>query len=56
MLQAGIVDAYEHIPIHLEFNVDCPVYIQYAFIAFFGCSMGILITYIIFELIRIIKE
>ena len=56
MLQAGLIDAFEQIPLHLEFNEDCPLLIQYAFSSVFGVSLGIVIAYIVAELIRYIDE
>ena len=56
MLQAGLVEAFEQIPIHFEFNEDCPILIQYAFAAVFGVSLGIVVAYIVAELIRYIDE
>lgn len=56
MLQAGLVDAFEHIPIHLDFDLDCPVYIQYLFSGFLGASVGVILACVVREISKIIND
>ena len=46
---------YDVLP-NLPFNVDCPIEIQLLFTACLGAATGIVVSYIVAELVRILKE
>lgn len=49
---AGLYDAIPNLP----FDQDCPMWIQVLFTGFLGASTGVVVSYIISELVRILKE
>lgn len=46
---------YDAIP-NLPFDVDCPLEIQILFTACLGAATGIVVAYIVSELVRLLKE
>lgn len=46
---------YDALP-NLPFDQDCPMWIQILFTGFLGASTGVVVAYIIAELVRILKE
>ena len=46
---------YDALP-NLPFDQDCPISIQILFTACLGAATGIVLSYIVAELVRILKE
>jgi hypothetical protein len=46
---------YDALP-NLPFDRDCPIEIQLLFTALLGAATGIVVSYIVAELVRILKE
>ena len=57
VIEAGLIDAFERMPLpHLEFKEDSSAFVQIAFSAVLGISVGILLYYFIAEVIKDIFE
>ena len=56
MLQAGIIDAYSHIPFHLDFLDDDNFIVNILFTGFLGAAIGAILAAVIIELKNIIND
>jgi hypothetical protein len=57
MQQASMFEIYSNMPLpHFEFLDESAIALNNLFVIAFGGAIGIIISYVIFEIIRIIKE
>lgn len=57
MQRASMFEIYSNMPLpHLDYLDDSAFLVNVLFSFFFGGAIGIIISYIIFEIIKIIKE